>query len=213
MEHVIERIKEHKIIAIVRGVALDDIVPTAHALMDGGIRLLEVTFNQSSSTGEQDTAEAIRRLCSAFGDDMIIGAGTVVSERQVAVAVEAGAQYIISPNTDAAVIRKTLELGAVSIPGALTPTEVLYAHNLGAHFVKLFPAGNLGTGYIKAIRAPISHIPLLAVGGVNDKNLMDFSKAGVSGVGVGANIVDNKLIKEKKFDELTALARLYTSQL
>ncbi|NLT98991.1 MAG: bifunctional 4-hydroxy-2-oxoglutarate aldolase/2-dehydro-3-deoxy-phosphogluconate aldolase [Christensenellaceae bacterium] len=213
MEHVIERIKEHKIIAIVRGVALDDIVPTAHALMDGGIRLLEVTFNQSSSTGEQDTAEAIRRLCSAFGDDMIIGAGTVVSERQVAVAVEAGAQYIISPNTDAAVIRKTLELGAVSIPGALTPTEVLYAHNLGAHFVKLFPAGNLGTGYIKAIRAPISHIPLLAVGGVNDKNLMDFFKAGVSGVGVGANIVDNKLIKEKKFDELTALARLYTSQL
>jgi len=213
MEHVIERIKEHKIIAIVRGVALDDIVPTAHALMDGGIRLLEVTFNQSSSTGEQDTAEAIRRLCSAFGDDMIIGEGTVVSERQVAVAVEAGAQYIISPNTDAAVIRKTLELGAVSIPGALTPTEVLYAHNLGAHFVKLFPAGNLGTGYIKAIRAPISHIPLLAVGGVNDKNLMDFFKAGVSGVGVGANIVDNKLIKEKKFDELTALARLYTSQL
>jgi 2-dehydro-3-deoxyphosphogluconate aldolase/(4S)-4-hydroxy-2-oxoglutarate aldolase len=213
MKHVIERIKEHKIIAIVRGVALDDIVAMARALMEGGIRLLEVTFNQSSSTGEQDTAEAIRRLCSAFGGDMIIGAGTVVSERQVTIAVEAGAQYIISPNTDAAVIAKTLELGAVSIPGALTPSEVMYAHNLGAHFVKLFPAGNLGTGYIKAIRAPISHIPLLAVGGVNDKNLMDFFKAGVSGVGVGANIVDNKLIREKRFDELTALARLYTSQL
>jgi 2-dehydro-3-deoxyphosphogluconate aldolase/(4S)-4-hydroxy-2-oxoglutarate aldolase len=213
MKHIIDGIKEHKIIAIVRGVALDDIVPAAQALKQGGIRLLEVTFNQSSSTGEQDTEEAIRRLCGMFGDEMIIGAGTVVSERQTVIAVEAGAKYIISPNTDAAVITKTLELGAVSIPGALTPTEVTHAYALGAHFVKLFPAGNLGIGYIKAIRAPLSHIPLLAVGGVNETNLIDFFKAGINGVGVGANIVNNKLISGKRFDELTALARLYTSQL
>ena len=210
---IISGIKENKIIAIVRGVATKDIIPTARALKDGGIKLLEITFNQSSATGEKDTENAIGSLCDYFSDSMLIGAGTVLNARQTEIAVKAGAKYIISPNTDPDVIKTTNDMGAVSIPGALTPSEIAHACKLGAHFVKLFPAGDLGTAYIKAIRAPLSHIPLLAVGGIDNDNLQDFFKAGVCGVGVGSNIVDTKLIKEGKFEELTVLARKYTSQI
>lgn len=213
MKDTITSINDNKIVAIVRGVSLDDIIPTAEALQKGGIKLIEVTFNQSSPTGEEDTCAAIKRLCEHFGDDICVGAGTVINAKQTEMAINAGAKYIISPNTSVDVIKKTNKMGAVSIPGALTPTEVTVAYEAGAHFVKLFPAGNFGLGYIKAVRAPLSHIPVLAVGGVNHENLMNFINAGISGVGVGSNIVNTTLIKEGKFDELTELARKYTSQL
>jgi 2-dehydro-3-deoxyphosphogluconate aldolase/(4S)-4-hydroxy-2-oxoglutarate aldolase len=213
MKETINQIKENKIIAIVRGVAFEDIIPTAKALQEGGIKLLEVTFNQSSATGEKDTGHAIKSLCDYFADSMLVGAGTVMNKLQVEIAVEAGAKYIISPNTDLNVIKKTNDMGVVSIPGALSPSEVVSAYTAGANFVKLFPAGDLGIGYIKALLSPLSHIPLLAVGGVNDENLLEFFKAGVCGVGIGTHIVNNKLIKERRFDELTALAKKYTSQI
>ncbi len=213
MNEIIDRINKNKIIAIVRGVSPEDMIPMGKALNDGGIKLLEVTFNQSSPTGEKDTAEAIKRLCDYFGDEVSIGAGTVINEGQVEIAVAAGAKYIISPNTDVKVIKKTNDMGAISIPGALTPSEISFAHDTGAHFVKVFPAGVFGIDYIKAVRAPLSHISLLAVGGVDDKNLMEFINAGIKGIGVGSNIVNKTLIKEGRFNELTALARKYTSQI
>ena len=144
---------------------------------------------------------------------MRIGAGTVMTAEQVAVAAEAGAEYMISPDTSEAVIKATLAAGAVSIPGALTPTEVAVAYGYGADFVKLFPAGELGLSYIKAIRAPLAHIPMLAVGGVNENNLSAFLDAGLAGVGVGSNIVDKKLIEKGDFAALTALALRYTEQI
>ncbi len=213
MKNTIDMINRHKIIAIVRGVDPEDILSAARALYDGGIRLIEVTFNQSSSTGVKDTTEAIKALSEEFGAEMAIGAGTVVSEEQCVLAIEAGARYIISPNMDKSVITKTVEMGCVSIPGALSPSEVNDAYKAGAHFVKLFPAGVLGLSYIKAIKAPLNHIPMMAVGGVDDKNLKEFLDAGLSGVGIGSNIVNTKLIKEKRFSELTDLAKKYTTQI
>ena len=205
----ISLIRQEKIIAIVRGVAPEQILATAEALYSGGIRLLEITFNQSSPTSDQDTAGSIRLLCAALGDRMGIGAGTVMTPAQVQTAVAAGARYIISPNTDAAVIRTTRELGAISIPGALTPSEIAAAWQAGADFVKVFPAGTFGTDYIRAIRSPISHIPLLAVGGIDENNLNDYLDAGVCGVGIGSNLASLKLIREGRFDELTVLARKF----
>jgi len=211
--NTIEIIKKYKIIAIMRNVSLNKVVPAAQALYEGGIRLIEVTFNQSSETGKEDTAQAIKTLCEAFRGKLEIGAGTVMTAEQAQIACDAGAKYLISPNMDISVIKKANELGIVSIPGALTPTEIVQAYNAGADFVKLFPAGNLGIEYIKAIMAPISHIPLLAVGGISEKNIQDFMKTGLKGVGIGSNIVNNKLINEGKFEELTKLAELYTKAL
>ncbi len=210
---IMECIEKNKIIAIARNVKVELVVPTAQALYDGGIRLIEVTFNQSSPNGVTDTVQSIKALCSAFGDKLCVGAGTVMSIEQVQAAYDAGAKYIISPHTDADIIKKTKSLGIVSIPGALTPSEIVMAHNAGADFVKLFPAGNFGLEYIKAVMSPINHISMLAVGGVDEKNIKDFLKIGLKGVGVGSNIVKSSLINEGKFDELTKLAELYTTAL
>lgn len=212
-EYVIDAIKEYKIIAIMRKIPADRILATAEALYKGGIRLIEVTFDQGKKTGEQETLDAIKELEAAFKGRMHIGAGTVVTESQVEKAVEAGAKYIISPNTDEAVIRKTKALGAVSIPGAFTPTEIVRAHQAGADFVKVFPAGDLGVGYLKAVRAPLSHIPMLAVGGVDENNLQDYLESGMSGVGVGSNIVKMSLIQSGDYEKIEELARKYTCRI
>ena len=128
---------------------------------------------------------------------------------QVRAAVEAGAKYIISPNTDREVIEETKKLGAISIPGAFTPSEVVQAYKMGADYVKLFPAGLLGIPYIKAIKAPISHIPLIAVGGIDADNLHDFLATGINGVGVGSSLVDLKLINDENWDALAELAKKF----
>jgi 2-dehydro-3-deoxyphosphogluconate aldolase/(4S)-4-hydroxy-2-oxoglutarate aldolase len=211
MENTLRLIKENKIVAILRGVDSDKILKTVEALYKGGIRLVEITFDQSSETGNVDTFNAIKSVSEAFGDRLSIGAGTVMTVEQTDLAVEAGARYIISPNFDRDVVERTLELGAVSMPGVLTPTEITNAYKAGAHFVKVFPSGNFGLSYIKAISAPISHIPLLVVGGINLDNIRSFLDAGVAGFGIGTSIVNKTLINEGRFDELTELAEKYVS--
>ncbi|WP_305767129.1 bifunctional 4-hydroxy-2-oxoglutarate aldolase/2-dehydro-3-deoxy-phosphogluconate aldolase [Candidatus Epulonipiscium viviparus] len=208
-QNVIDSILEHKIIAIVRGVAESDIVATAGALAEGGIKLLEITFNQKDPNTLKNTATLIKMVNEKYGDQICIGAGTVMNPEQATAAFEAGAKYFISPNTNIAVIHTTNNLGAVSIPGALTPTESQAAFEAGADFVKLFPAGDLGIGYIKSVCAPLNHIPFLAVGGINSENVADYLKTGIKGVGVGGNLVDLKAIANKDFKKLTALAKEY----
>lgn len=213
MNNTIDFIKNNKIIAIIRKVATANIIPLANALFAGGIQLMEVTFDQSSKTMEQDTCESIKILCEKFGNMICVGAGTVMNIHQVELAVNAGAKYIISPNTNVDVIKKTLEMGAVPIPGALTPSEISFAYESGAAFVKVFPAGELGLNYIKSVIAPLNYIPILAVGGVDENNMKGLLRAGVIGVGVGSNIVNTKLINAGKFGELTSLAKKYTEQI
>ena len=213
MEHVINAIRQHKLIAIVRGFSGEELMGAAEALYLGGVRLLEVTFDQSGKIPDSETAENIRLLRNNFEGKLLIGAGTVMNESQVLAAKEAGAEYIISPDVNGAVIKKTKALGMVSIPGALTPTEIVTAYTLGADFVKLFPAGDLGLSYIKSVRAPLSHIPMLAVGGVSVNNIRDFLDTGISGVGIGSAIVNKSLIKNGDFEGLTELAREFTKQI
>ena len=206
-EYVIQQIRENRIIAIVRGVEPEKAIRVAQALYEGGIRLVEVTFNQKDPASFKDTAEAISRISKAYEGKMLVGAGTVTTPELVDIAVDAGAKYIISPDTNPDVIRRTVERGAVSMPGALTPSEVLLAHRTGADFVKLFPIGNLGTSYVKALCAPISHVKMLGVGGVNEENAAEFIKAGVVGVGVGGNLANKKWIEAGEFDKITEVAK------
>ena len=208
---IVEDIENNKIIVILRGIKDDELIPLAEAMYEGGIRLLEITFSAATPESNEKTAENIRKLVSHFGERMQIGAGTVLTEHQVELVKLAGGEFIISPDTNTAVIKKTRELGLVSIPGALTPTEIMAAHTAGADFVKLFPISTFGPGYVKAVKAPLSHVKLLAVGGIDEVNISDYLEAGVSGFGIGSNITNKALIADKRFDGITALAEKYVS--
>jgi 2-dehydro-3-deoxyphosphogluconate aldolase/(4S)-4-hydroxy-2-oxoglutarate aldolase len=210
---VAEQIVKNKIIAIIRDVPEDKLLCLAEALYLGGVKMMEVTFDQSGKTSPEETARGIALIKKEFKQDVLVGAGTVMNQHQVNTACKAGAQYIISPNTNPTVVEETIRSGMVSIPGAMTPTEIDAAYSLGADFVKLFPAGDLGLGYIKSVLAPMNHIQVLAVGGINHENLTDFLKAGLAGVGVGSNLVNKKLIKAGAYHEITANAKKYTSQI
>ena len=138
---------------------------------------------------------------------MFVGAGTVTSPELVELTAKAGGAFIISPDTDVAVIKRTRELGLVSMPGALTPSEIKTAHNAGADYVKVFPLGSMGPGYLKAIRAPLSHIKMTAVGGINEKNLKEYLEAGACGAGIGGNLANKKWIENGEFDKITEVAK------
>ncbi len=137
----------------------------------------------------------------------MLGAGTVITPEQVQTAFDCGAQYIISPNVDAQVIKKTKELGMVSIPGAFTPSEMVTAYNAGADVVKLFPAGLLGPAYIQAVRAPLAHIPVAVVGGIDENNIATFFRAGACCAGIGSNLVNRKAVLAGEYSAITQTAQ------
>ena len=201
-------IKENKLIAIVRGVEPETCVRIAQALYDGGFRLMEITYDQKHPETWESTAQTIGAVAEAFAGRMYIGAGTVTCPELVELTHKYGGRFIISPDMNEAVITRTCELGMVSIPGALTPTEITSAHRAGADFVKLFPAGVFGASYIKAVKAPISHIDLLVVGGVNENNVASFLSAGAIGAGIGGNLVNAAWVKAGQYEKITETARL-----
>ena len=182
-------------------------------MYEGGVRLLEVTYSANGSISDEETATGIGALAAHFAGRMYIGAGTVLTERQVELTAAAGGRFIISPNTRESVIAKTRAQGLVSIPGAMTPTEIEAAHAAGADLVKLFPAAALGSAYIRAVRAPLSHIKLLGTGGIDDRNAAEYLAAGVVGIGVGSNIVDKRLLAEGDYAGITRLAARYVAAL
>jgi 2-dehydro-3-deoxyphosphogluconate aldolase/(4S)-4-hydroxy-2-oxoglutarate aldolase len=206
---VIENVLNEKLIVIVRGVKTEDLIPFADAVYEGGVRLLEITYSATGAIPDEQTASQIKMLKDHFGDKMNIGAGTVIRENQVELTAKAGGEFIISPDTNPDLIKKTNELGLVSIPGALTPTEIQCASVAGADFVKLFPVSTFGPEYIKAVSAPLSHVRLLAVGGVTDENIGEYLKAGACGFGIGSSIVNKKLIDAKDYSAITEIAKKY----
>lgn len=212
-EKIISGIQEEKIISIIRGANKNNIADIIHSLYDGGIRYAEITFDQSGTVSDDETAAMISAACEKSAGKMSIGAGTVVSEKQTELAKDAGAEFIISPNTDSAVIKRTVGLGMVSIPGAFTPSEIIAAHSFGADFVKLFPMVSMDISYIKAIMAPINNVKLLAVGGVNSENMHEYFKLGICGLGVGSDIVSKKLLEDKAYAEIKRNALKYTEAL
>lgn len=206
MENTLQFIEENKVIVICRKVYGDQLIQLLKALKAGGVKMIEVTFDQADPDCIRKTSEAISLIRDTFHGEILPGAGTVLTREQVRAAVSAGAKYIISPNVDLDVIDETLKLGCVSIPGAATPTEIQAAHKAGAHLVKLFPAGALGFRYIKDILAPISHVKLLATGGVTEENLPDYLSLGFVGAGVSGRLCDKKLMAEGNFEEITRRA-------
>ena len=196
-----DRFKQCGIVPVVVVENVEDASPLAKALIDGGIDIAEVTFRTAA-------AEETIRIMSEQYPDMLVGAGTVLTEEQLVKAVEAGAKFIVSPGFDANIVKKAQELGVMILPGAVTPTEIIQAINSGLDTIKFFPAGNYGgLKTIKSLSAPFRNIEFIPTGGVNADNLKDFLEFDkIVAVG-GSWICPTNLVDEKNFEEITRLSK------
>jgi len=200
---VLSQILETKIVAIIRGANPEDVLKIANALYKGGIKVLEITINSPKAL------YAIEEAADQLGDHILIGAGTVLDAETARAAISAGAKFIISPIVNSETIKMTKRYGVVSIPGAFTPTEIVSAYQSGGDIIKVFPA-SAGIQYIKDIRGPLAHIPIMATGGVNLENIKEYQKAGSVAFGIGSALVDTKKeITEEYLQQLTNKAGEY----
>ena len=196
----LSQIFEHKIVAILRGMPPSEITNIATALYNGGIRLLEITLNSD------DALPAIEQLNHEFKNKMLIGAGTVIDEKDAKNAIAAGAAFLISPSLDTQVIKAAKDAGIVSIPGAFTPTEIVAAHKNGADIIKIFPC--LNADYVKNILAPLNFIKVMPTGGIDASNIQTFAKTGAVAFGIGSALVSSKATVNKAYLEtITAKAK------
>jgi 2-dehydro-3-deoxyphosphogluconate aldolase/(4S)-4-hydroxy-2-oxoglutarate aldolase len=180
----------------------------AHALVEalaaGGITVIEVTMTVPGAVG------LLRELRKEYGDGLLLGSGSVTDAAQAAATIDAGAEFVVSPSFHPEVVARTRELGKISIPGALTPTEVITAWRAGADYVKIFPCSAVGgPPYLKALLAPFPELRLIPTGGVTLQTAMDFLKAGARALGVGTDLVNPKAIEEGKPEMVMETARAY----
>lgn len=202
-QQILDAIDRERLVAIVRGLDTEKVLTAVSAFYSEGLRLVEVTCN---SPGAFNT---IRALCDTYGDSLYVGAGTVLDVESVQAAREAGARFVLSPDTDEAVIAATRGAGMVSVPGAFSASEVRTAVRAGADIVKIFPAGSVGPSYIKDLLGPLNDSRFMVVGGVDLDNLAAFFKAGAMSAGIGSALVDKKLIAAGDTAGLAALARRF----
>ena len=183
------------IVGIVRGVSTDVMPDIAKAFVGAGLHTIEITMNTPGA------AKMISMLRTQF-HQLNVGAGTVCNMEDYEKAVAAGAQFIVTPIIDKAVIKTAVAQGIPIFPGAYTPTEIYRAWQLGASAVKIFPASQLGVQFIKDIAGPLNNIKLLPTGGVSLENIKSFFEAGVVGVGMGSSLFDKRLVQERDFKGL-----------
>lgn len=205
-DEMIKFIEKNKIIAICRGIYEDELLYLVEAISSGGIKLVEITFDQSDPECLKKTTAAIRLINERFKGKVEVGAGTVIKTEQVIEAYNAGAKYIISPNIDKEIIKLTNQLEMVSIPGGTTSTEILQADSLKADFVKLFPAGTLGVKYAKDLMGPINHVKLIATAGITAQNLPGFLALGFKGAGISSYLTSKDFIENDKLNTLKSHA-------
>lgn len=196
-----ERIEACRIIAIIRANSANELIEAAAAIHAGGVDVIEVTMTTPNAL------EVISDVAAAYGDAVLVGAGSVLDAETARAVMLAGAEFIVSPVTKPAVIEICNRYSKVVIPGAFTPTEILAAWEAGADYVKVFPSSGVGAAYIKDVKAPLPHIPLVPTGGINAENAAEFMSAGATALGVGSALVNNKLIEAGAFAGLTERAQ------
>ncbi|RNA67701.1 bifunctional 4-hydroxy-2-oxoglutarate aldolase/2-dehydro-3-deoxy-phosphogluconate aldolase [Alteribacter keqinensis] len=205
MSFLLENITDSGIVAVIRGARKDSILDVAEALSEGGVKSLEITVETPGAMG------VIEKLASEFtGGGVSVGAGTVLDAETARAAILSGAQFIFSPTLNVDTIKIVKRYGAVSVPGAFTPTEVLTAFEHGADMVKVFPARTLGASFIKDMKGPLPQIPLIATGGIDLSNAGAFIEAGAAGVGLGSTLVPSGgAMTEEKLSAITERARAF----
>lgn len=198
---ILNRLITEKVVAVVRLDSGDQLIKVAEALKAGGISAIEFTVPTPNSL------EMIKQAASHFGDEVIMGAGTVLDPETARAAILSGAQFIVTPAFNPKTIELCRRYGKPIIPGALTPTEILTAWEAGADMVKVFPADAMGPGYIKAVLAPLPQIRLVPTGGVSAENAAQFLKAGATALGVGGNLVNKQAVARGDWAAITAEAQ------
>jgi 2-dehydro-3-deoxyphosphogluconate aldolase/(4S)-4-hydroxy-2-oxoglutarate aldolase len=199
----LKRLTDSGLVAVIRRPPADKIDRIAEALVDGGVGALEITVDTPG------VFDMIRKIKAVFGKKVLVGAGTVLDAETAKIAIDAGSDFIFSPIFDEATITLTNRYGKISIPGVMTPTEIVKAYQAGADVMKIFPGRSLGVDYIKELRGPLSHIPMMPTGGVDLDNVGQFIKNGAVAVGVGGSLIDKKAVAEDRFDIVRETARKF----
>jgi 2-dehydro-3-deoxyphosphogluconate aldolase/(4S)-4-hydroxy-2-oxoglutarate aldolase len=203
-QQVLSFITDIGLVPVVRTASAESAIHAVEAIYNGGIRAAEITMTVPGAI------RALEKVADAFGDRIVLGAGTVLDPETARAAMLAGAEFFVSPSLKLSTIEIARRYSKVVMPGALTPTEVLAAWEAGADIVKIFPCGNVGgPKYIKALRAPFPHIEMIPTGGVNLETAGEFLKAGACAVAVGAELVDAKSLKEGRLELIEEKARQY----
>lgn len=201
----LETLREQQLLSVIRAPSNDAAVGAAIAVAKGGIELVEITYSVP------DAPAAIRQL--ADRDDMVVGVGTALTPGQTQAALDAGARFVVAPSFNPAVAKVALDAGVMYVPGAYTTTEMLAAHDAGAHVMKVYPVGVAGgPAYIRVVREPLKHVHMLAAGGTTLDNVVEFLSAGCIGVGLGASLAAPELAAAGRFDEITDRARAFVSK-
>jgi 2-dehydro-3-deoxyphosphogluconate aldolase/(4S)-4-hydroxy-2-oxoglutarate aldolase len=202
IDDVIRRIEEIGIIPVVRAASVDEATRAVEAICAGGIPVVEVTMTVPNAVS------VIREVAQQYRSRVLVGAGTVTSGEQAESCLGAGAEFLVSPGLAASVLAVAKSSGKLAIPGALTPTELMNAHEYGARLVKIFPCGNVGGAkYLRSLKAPFPNASLIPTGGVNAANAAEFIAAGAFALGVGADLVDPAALRAGNLDKITAAAR------
>ena len=212
MNPFVKEFLESKVIVVCRGIPQEEIVKVATALYEGGVRFMEVPFNQADPSTFTATAAKIKAVKEALGGKMHVGAGTVITMEQFELAKDAGAEIIVSPTMEEDVITATKAAGLISMPGCTTPSEMTKAYKLGADLIKLFPSSMVNLKVIKEIRVPLNHLPLVCFGGVSAENIQEVLATGVVGVGVASAVLDKQALANKDYEKITALAKELTGK-
>ncbi|WP_096437318.1 bifunctional 4-hydroxy-2-oxoglutarate aldolase/2-dehydro-3-deoxy-phosphogluconate aldolase [Alteribacter populi] len=203
----LEQLKHSPVIAVLRTPPEDKVFNIVEALLEGGITNLELTMQQP------DSADMLAELNRRYGDRAWIGAGTVMDEVTAVNAIHAGASFIFSPNYNEKVVKAAKRYGVISIPGVLTPSEMVQAVEQGADCVKIFPASAFGPRYIKELKGPFPQIPVIPTGGISEENIQEYWNAGAIACGMGSSLLDKQAIENSQFSELTKRAKRIMSKL
>nr|WP_106780503.1 bifunctional 4-hydroxy-2-oxoglutarate aldolase/2-dehydro-3-deoxy-phosphogluconate aldolase [Lysinibacillus timonensis] len=199
-------IEQNGVLAVVRKINPSIVEEVVEALVEGGIKVLEITVDS------EDSYKIIRKLKIKYGEDVLVGAGTVLDKVTAKTAIEAKADFIFSPIFDFETIQLTNRYGRISIPGVYTPTEISQAYASGADILKVFPAASLGPNYFKDVTSPLPFAPLMATGGVNYENMANFLNNGVIAVGVGSALINKEYVMNKQFDLIQLVAKQFTEK-
>jgi 2-dehydro-3-deoxyphosphogluconate aldolase/(4S)-4-hydroxy-2-oxoglutarate aldolase len=206
-EVILRSILDIGVVPVVRTSSAESAILAIEAVYRGGIRAAEITMTVPGAV------KALEKLADAFGDKLVLGAGTVLDPETARICMLAGAQFFVTPALNVKTIEMAKRYSKVIMPGALTPTEVVTAWEAGADFVKVFPCGALGGAkYIKALKAPLPHIEMVPTGGVSLETTADFLKAGAAAVAVGAELIDAKTISEGRYDVFEERARQFLAE-
>jgi 2-dehydro-3-deoxyphosphogluconate aldolase / (4S)-4-hydroxy-2-oxoglutarate aldolase len=190
-----------RVIAILRKIPIEYLTSTVQALVNGGVRVVEVTLDS------ENALEAVRTLHERFGDTLMVGAGTVMTVAQAEQAVESGARFLVSPHFDVELLRAATDLGTCLIPGVLTPSEIVAAKKAGANVLKLFPAGSLGPAYIKDLLGPFAGTAFIPTGGIQPEQAHEYIRAGALAVGLGSALIRKSDIENENWETITEATR------